>query len=196
MKGSDIHRSLAEEAHTHLVPAAILDGEADAGRNRNVSTDDSMTAEEICLGVENVHGPALSTRAAGLAAEQLGHDGSRAHSARERLTVITVRGDYVVVGANHGHHAGRDCFLSDIEVAESADFSERIGFGAALLEASLEEHRVKQLAPELWTRRSEIVSGSVRSVVFRRALFLSLLRGRTLRFSAHTPAACTCSHAW
>ena len=132
------------------------------------------------------------------AAEQLRHDRARTHSARERLAVIAVGSDHVVVGADHRHHAGRDRFLSDVEVAESADLAERVRFGAALLEASLQEHRMKQLATELRCRSSEVVRRcGIGAVVARRAFLFPLLGGRgcALRVSAHTPAACTCSHA-
>src|ERR1700716_4609567 len=101
MKGPNVYRGLAEEAHAQLVPAPILDGEADAGGDWDVSANDSVPTEEIRLGVEDMHGAALATRASGVAAEQLRHDGARTHSASERLSVIAVRGDDVVVGANH-----------------------------------------------------------------------------------------------
>ena len=84
---------LAQEADDDLIAAAILDREADAGGERNVAADDAVAAEEVRVGVEQVHRAALAARAAVLAAEQLGHDGARRHPARERLAVIAVGGD-------------------------------------------------------------------------------------------------------
>ena len=79
------------------------------------------------------------------AAEQLGHHGARRHAARERLAVIAVGRDDVVVGAEHRERAGAHRFLADVEVAEAADLAERVGLGASLLEAALQQHRPQQL---------------------------------------------------
>src|SRR5436853_515913 len=75
-----------------------------------------------------------------MVARPLRHHRARAHSASDCLAVIAVGGDYVIIGSDHRHHASRDRFLTDVQVAETADLSERVGLGAALLEATLEEH--------------------------------------------------------
>ena len=58
------------------------------------------------LAVEQVHRAALAARAAVDAAEQLGHHRARRHAARERLAVIAVGRDDVVVRAQHRDRAG------------------------------------------------------------------------------------------
>jgi len=198
VKSADVDGRLSEEADANLITTAILDRESDSGGDRNVATHDAMSAEEVCLGVEDVHGAALAARGSCVAAKQLGHDCSRADSACERLPMIAVGGDHVIIGTDHRHHAGRDRFLSDVEVQEPADLSERVPFGAPLLETTLEEHRMKQLAPDLRRGSSELTCRWGISAVVSGLAFLPLLLGRSwraLRFSAHTPAACTCSHA-
>ena len=66
---------------------------------------------KFSVAVEHVHRAALAARAAVDAAEQLGHDGARRHAARERLPVIAVRRDDVVVRAQH-RDARRCCTAS------------------------------------------------------------------------------------
>src|SRR5687768_7774598 len=188
MERSDIHRCLAEEADTDLIAAAVLDRPADACGERYVPADNTMTTEKIQALVEEMHRAALSTRAAVLSPKQLSHHRARAHSARERLTMVTIGSDDVVVGAKHGHRPCGDRFLTDVEVAEAADLPKCIRLGAALLESSLDHHRPQEILPEarLIVRGLSVVAGCRRS--------LSLRVGRNLR--CHTPAAWTCSHAW
>ena len=143
MEGADVDSRFSEEANADLIAATILDREANSRRDRNVTADDPVSAEEVRVGIENVHGAALTTGAAGVAAKELGHDCPRTDPARESLSVVAISRDYVIIGADHRHHAGRDRFLSDVQVTEAADFSEGVRFSAALLEAALEEHRVK-----------------------------------------------------
>ena len=71
------HRAVAEEADDDLVAALVLDGEAHAGRERQVAAHDAVAAEEVRRLVEQVHRAALALRAARRAAEQLGHDPPR-----------------------------------------------------------------------------------------------------------------------
>ena len=149
VKRAGVHDRLAHEAEAHLIAAAILDREADAGAERHVRADDAVAAEEVEALVEHVHRAALAARAAIDAAEQLGHDGARRDAARERLTVIAIRRDDVVVGAQHRQRSGADRFLPDVEMAEAADLPERVRLGATLLEATLEQHRAEQLEVEL-----------------------------------------------
>ena len=144
MERAGVHDRLAHEADAHLVAAAILDREADARAERHVRADDAVAAEEVQALVEHVHRAALAARAAVDAAEQLGHHRARRHAARERLPVIAIGRDDVVVGAEHRQRPGAHRFLADVEVAEAADLAQRIRLGAALLEAALQQHRVQQ----------------------------------------------------
>ena len=145
VEGAGVHDRLAHEADAHLIAAAVLDGEADAGGERDVPADDAVAAEEVHAAVEHVHRAALAVRAAVDAAEQLGHHGARRDAAHERLAVVAVRGDDVVVGPQRGLRARAHGFLSDVQVAEAADLAQRVRLGGAFLEAALEQHVVQQL---------------------------------------------------
>jgi hypothetical protein len=116
------HR-LAHEADADLVAVAVLDRERDAGRERHVAADDAVTTKEVGLPVEEVHRAALAARAAIDATEELGHHGPRRDAARERLPVVPVGRDDVIVGTQHRQRAGADAFLADVQVAEAADLA-------------------------------------------------------------------------
>ena len=163
---------------THdLVAAAILDREADAGRERHVAADDAVAAEEVRGCVSNMCiEPPLPRAHAVDAAEQLGHHGARRHAARERLAVVAVRRDDVVVGAEQRERAGAHRFLSDVQVAEAADLAERVRLGAALLEAALQQHRAQQLAVQLADRTASPLVGFV--FAMRSGRQASAARGR------------------
>src|SRR5690348_16245192 len=103
MECADVHRRFAKEADADLIAATILDGEANAGCNGDVSADDTVTTEEVGFGIEEVHRAAFAARAAGVAPEQLGHDCTRTDSSREGLAVIAISGDDVVIGTYHRH---------------------------------------------------------------------------------------------
>jgi len=148
VEGPGVHHRLAHEAGDDLVAAAVLDGEAHAGRDGHMATDDAVPAEEAELLVEHVHRAALAARAAILPPEQLRHDGARCHAPRERLPMIPIGRDDVVVGTEQRDDAGGDGFLPDVQVAEAADATDGIHLGAALLEAALQQHGVEQFAME------------------------------------------------
>jgi hypothetical protein len=218
VEGAGVHHRLAHEADDDLVAAAVLDGEADAGGDRHVPADDAVSAEEVRVAVEEVHRAALAARAAVDAPEELGHDRARRHAARERLPVVAIRGDDVVVVAQHGERAGGDRFLPDVQVAEAADLAERVRLAVLLLEAALQEHRVEQLrcgalgvAAGAWGP----IASALRHVIAQPGGKVMGVRGEVRggesagwdgvaaiphlscsRTSARqTPAACTCSQA-
>ena len=145
VKRAGVHDGLAHEAHNHLIATAILDRETDTGRERYVSAHDAVPTKEVRVGVEHVHRTTLATRASILPTEQLGHYAARRDAARERLAVIAIGGDDVIIGAQHAERAGAHCFLPDIEVTEAAHLAQRVGFGRALLEAALQEHGMQEL---------------------------------------------------
>ena len=149
MKGAGVHDRLTHEADAHLIATSVLDGEAHARPERHVRADDAVTTKEIHVAVEEMHGATLAACDTVGASKQLGHHITRRYAARDRLTVIAVRGDDVIVRPQDRERAGADGLLPDVEMAEPADLAERVRFGAALLEAALQEHRTQQLAVEV-----------------------------------------------
>ncbi len=119
-----VDRCFAEEAETDLIAAAILDREADSRRDRDVGADDAVAAQEVVFPTEEVHRAALAVRAACCLAEQLGHDGTRRDAAGDRLRVVAIGRDHVIIVAQHGDRARAGRFLPDVQVAEAADLAE------------------------------------------------------------------------
>src|SRR5690606_6439089 len=140
-----VHHRFTHVAQANLVATAVLDCECNAGCERNMAAHDSMSAKEVDLLVEQVHGATLAAHYSILAAEQLGHDTARAHAPCESRTVIAVGGDHVVVRPQHCKRAGGYSFLPVIQVAETTDLAQCVRLGRALLEATLQKHGTQKL---------------------------------------------------
>ena len=140
VEGPDVHGSLAEEAEAHLLAAAILDREAEAGRERDVTPDDRVPAHEAARRVEEMHRPALTLRAARRLPEQLRHHRGRGDAARQGLPVLAIRRDDVVFRPERRQRPDAHRLLADVEVAEPPDLPEGVGLRGFFLEAADQEH--------------------------------------------------------
>src|SRR5207247_257831 len=177
VEGADVDGRLPEVTDADLVAALVLDRKADARSERDMPADDPVPPHEPLLGVEQVHRAALALRAAGRLPEQLGHHGARRDAADQRLAVLTVGADHVIVVAQRRKRADRHRFLADIEMAEPADLAQRVGLRRLLLEVTDQQHlsqhpaigrcwlegrrywpRVRMSTP--WARRSCIAPSS------------------------------------
>ncbi len=92
------------------------------------------------LDVEDVHRAALALAVPGGLAEQLGHDHPRVGAAGQRVAVIAVGAELVVVRAERLGGADRDRLLADVEVAEAVDLALGVGLRCPLLEPADEVH--------------------------------------------------------
>src|SRR5439155_838594 len=70
VEGAHVRRAVAEEAEGHVLLAAVLAPERDAGRDRHVPADDRPAPEEPLGGVEEVHRAAAPAAAPGRAPEE------------------------------------------------------------------------------------------------------------------------------
>jgi hypothetical protein len=96
--------------------------------------------------VEQVHRAALAVRASGGLAVELGHHAARRQPAGQRLAMFPVRGHDVVIGAKCCQRTDGDCFLPDIQVAESTDLAERVRLARLLLEPANQDHHLQPFA--------------------------------------------------
>jgi hypothetical protein len=87
-----------------------------------------------------VHAAALAPADAGGLAAELGQQGAHVGAARDRVPVVAIVGDHVVVLAHQADGADADRFLSDVQVEETADLSFDIELGAAFFEPADEQH--------------------------------------------------------
>ena len=97
-----IDRAVAKEAKRDAIFVAIFRGESHSDRERNVRADNRVTAIHVLFLVEEMHRTAEPARAAGLLSEKLRHAGVRARAAGQRVRVIAISGDEVIIVAHRG----------------------------------------------------------------------------------------------
>jgi hypothetical protein len=113
-------RTITHHAQGHVVLAAVLVGEGDAGAQADLPAHDAVATEEVALLVEVVHAAALALARTGQFAVELGHHVLRG-AQHQRMAMITVAGDDAIGRANGGDHTREDGLLPDVEVAETAE---------------------------------------------------------------------------
>src|SRR5438034_8616983 len=109
-----INCAVAEEAKGHTIFGTVLRGKGHPHGQRNVRADDRVTAIHVIFPVEKMHRAAEAPRAAGLFPKKLSHAGVRASTARQRVSVITISGDDVVVVARSEEHTSELQSHSDL----------------------------------------------------------------------------------
>ena len=114
--------------------------EPDAGGDRHVAADDGVAAAEVPFGRRRGASSRRGRADAGGACRKLGHEARGSHAARQRVAVVAVVRDDVVVGAQRRIAPTADRLLADVEVQEAADLALARTSRATLLEAPDEEH--------------------------------------------------------
>ena len=99
--------------------------------------------EEVALLVKHVHGTALALARSRLLAKHLGHDVLGVSPQHERVRMVAVGRDHPVGGPNGLTHAGKHRFLSNVQVAKTAEFLLNVELTAALFEFAHEVHLAK-----------------------------------------------------
>ena len=107
--------------------------------------DNGVPAVHVVFLVEVMHGTAEAAGAAGRFAEKLGHAGISGSSARQRMGMIAISGDQVVVRPRRCDRADHDRFLPDVEMAEAADLLRLILLTGAFLETPDQQHQREHL---------------------------------------------------
>src|SRR5215471_7568527 len=133
--------TLAEISKADAIVSAIFVGEGDTGAERRRRAHDAVTAIEILLYREHVHGAAFAFGVAMAASGKLGHYALRLHAGREHMAMIAIGGDDLIAGFDHHLHADDHCLLADIEVTESADEPHAVKLAGLLLEPADEQHQ-------------------------------------------------------
>ena len=135
-----IGRTVAKIGKGDVVVPLVFVGKGDARPKRHVGTNDTMAAVKLFLFREHVHGTALAAGIAAFAACQFCHDAIRVHPACQHMPVIAVGGDAAVAFLGRRLEPDDNSFLSDVEMAETADQSHAIKLARFFLEPPDQQH--------------------------------------------------------
>ena len=111
--------------------------------------DDRVATPEAGGAVEQMHGPAVATRATLLLAIHLSHDRVHRHPAQQRMAMLAVGGDHIVLRLQVGHHPSGDRLLADVEVQKTADLAFAVELSAALLKPPDAQHVAQSIQAEI-----------------------------------------------
>ena len=94
----------------------------------------------MALEVKQVHGAAASARAAGLLAEEFGHDGLGGNAAADGIAMFTVVGVDVVVGGQASTEADHGGLFAQVEMAIAPDAGAVVHLAGFFLKVAHQHH--------------------------------------------------------
>src|SRR6266581_376799 len=145
MKRALINSGFTEEAESYLICLSVLAGESHPGRRRNLPANDCMAAEKIQLAAEQMHRAPFASRTAARLTIEFGHHGIRRHALGNRLAVLPITCQDVIVGTDGRNRADADGLLANIQVTETANLSQRVRLRALFFKAPNEKHLSKDV---------------------------------------------------
>src|SRR3990172_6722478 len=114
MKHSLVNRSLSKEAQRNSISAFIFGCKSDTCRQRDLTSNDCMTAEKVKFLIEQVHGTAFTMRTTTYSTEQFGHDRFWRHALGDSMSVFTVAGKHVIIFADCRDRSDSNGLLTNI----------------------------------------------------------------------------------
>src|SRR5205823_5236291 len=145
VKGALIDRADAEKAKGNAIFISIFAGESKTAGERDVGADDGVSTVHVMFFIEKMHRTTESTGTARIFAKKFGHAGIGAGSADQRVGVIAIGGDKVIVEPNSRDRAGHDRLLADVKMTKAADFLGLILLAGALFKTPDEQHQPEHL---------------------------------------------------
>src|SRR5258705_6799966 len=116
VEGALIYGGLAKETKGHAVSTLILRRESSSGSQGNLSPDDCMSAQKIHAAVEHVHRATFASRTARFLAKQLRHYRFGRHSFGQRMRMLSITRQDIVVCPDGGDSAYCNSLLSNIKM--------------------------------------------------------------------------------
>src|SRR5690606_10675498 len=129
------HRTVTHVAHADATSLLVFLSKRDSGAKGNLATDDTVSTKEIVLLVKDVHGATLAFGDARCLAEKFGHNKFRVRPQRQRVRVVAIGGDPLIVFGQGRHCAGGASFLTYVQVAEATDLLLSVQLPGLLLES-------------------------------------------------------------
>ncbi len=145
MERALVDRAVAEKAERDPIFAAVFCRESHPRGERDVRGDDRVPAVHVALLVEVMHRAAETARAARRLAKKFRHAGIRTRAAGERVCVIAIGGDQVIIRPGGRDRARDDRFLSDVKMAKAADLLRLILLARAFFETPDQQHQREHL---------------------------------------------------
>ncbi len=112
---------------------------------RSLPADDAVATPIVFVRSEEVHRTALALRATGLLAIHFRHALVHAHADGERVAVIAVGGDEMIVLSGKGNRSDGDRFLADVKVEETAHATGLVILQRSLFESADANHLSEKL---------------------------------------------------
>ena len=132
--------AVAEETKRHVVLVAVLVCESNACSQANLSTDNSVPSKQVALLVKHVHGTALAFARTRATTVQFSHHKLRIGAEHQWMSVVAVSRDHAIGWANGLRNTGKNCLLSNVQVAKSSEFLLNVKLTTTLLELAHEVH--------------------------------------------------------
>jgi hypothetical protein len=143
--GALVDGTITHERHCGTFEFFVFEGVGETGAEGDLSADDAVAAPVVKRRGEVVHGAALALGATGDLAVELGHEGFGVHADGHRVSMISIRGDDVVVFAHQRTATDGDGFLSDIEMEKAADLLGLVGAQGTLFKTTDAHHLAVEL---------------------------------------------------
>src|SRR5579859_4013638 len=141
MRRSVGHGAVAGEEESHfIVLFAVLDGVADARRQRHLPGYDAVPSEKTATCIKQVHGAAASAGYTVAPAKELGHDVFGLSAAGDDMPVLAIKADDPVLLSQRQDRACDHRFLTVIGVEVASDPAPRVHLPAAIIEAPDKVH--------------------------------------------------------
>ena len=137
-----IDRGFAKETKRNLIRTLVFRSERNTGCQWNLPADNAVSAKKVHFLVEHVHRAALALRASAGFAEELGHDRLGSHALGDRMRMLAITGEHVIVLADGRDRANGHGFLTNVEMAEAANLTGAIRFRGFFFEATDQKHLV------------------------------------------------------
>src|SRR5690606_873569 len=115
---------------------------SDICTQRNLTTNDTMSAHHAMFLREKVHGATFTLRTARNFSKKLCHTFISRHTLCQSVRMITIRRDYGIRWSCSRNRPSHNGFLTNVKVTKSADFLLTIQLTSYLLEFAHKQHRL------------------------------------------------------
>jgi hypothetical protein len=120
MEWALVDGAISEKAQTAATNSLVFEGESNSQAERSLSADNAMPAPIIFVRRKEMHRSPLPFGTTSGFAEEFGHARLHVHADSQRMSVIAVCRDDVVVFPQQGHRPNGDGFLARVQMEETS----------------------------------------------------------------------------